>query len=680
MKKILLLFLFSFNCLFAFGNDSTYVERQTAYVDAALLNDTGNKKTLQAYRGEPIDPVELEELLSILPTKYDPDFQIVELVRVLFYSDGIYDDDILPVLSEIPMWLNDNDTTRNYWTENHMCMWMSTEWLLHERYDWPIDSILYPRLIHYLKLKRDYGFYEFFSPVYFPYTLSGLLNLYEFSEDTQVKELAKEVAQRLLKDVLKPTTDLGVFFPAAGRSYPEKYENAYGQNHSSLVYLLTGFGEVPTRATHAGAFLATSSLPVDEVINSWTPNLDTLVRVGHSIENSFAIHSDLTPTDQLIFQWSAGGYANPIIAEETFQLLADSSLWDHKDWGILQPLSIFPPSTMPDLAEQLNVLSYSSGISGHDVRIYKNNSVALMSVPELWKGKAGFQQWPFAATVGTTAVYTGSGEVKLDWGDRDRNIENTHLPHVEQNSNLALVMYRPEPVPDLLNVFAGELFLDKNVALFWQEDAYDEIVEDGNWLMGRQNENYVAVRRSCTEMLNTWWACDTGAGQTWVFMVGDESMYESFDNFQNIIAQSQFSEEWLYDPVDSQSVYHAQITVDTMFVEYEWGVDSLLTEEVDSMTTDTMTSNTQLPIFVESGFSIYPNPIHDYVTFSLSSIENQSINIRVINTLGAEMYYEEIDFLPTSLSTIQTSNWQAGVYTVVIETEGKHYYQKLIKF
>ncbi len=262
MKKKLLLLLLCLNGLFAFGNDSTYVERQNAYVNTTLQDNGGNKLTLQAYSGLAVDSVKLAELLSVLPTKYDPDFQIVELVRVLFYSDGLYDEDILPVLSEIPFWLNDGDTTRNYWTENHMIMWMSSEWLLHERYDWPIDSILYPRLIHYLELKKEYGFYEFFSSVYFPYTLSGLLNLYEFTEDPVLKELSMEVAQRLLKEILKPTTDLGVYFPAAGRNYPEKYENAYGQNHSSIIYLLTGFGDVPTRATHAGAFLATSSLPV----------------------------------------------------------------------------------------------------------------------------------------------------------------------------------------------------------------------------------------------------------------------------------------------------------------------------------------------------------------------------------------------------------------------------------
>ena len=659
--------LLCLNTLSAFGNDSTYVERQMAYIETALQSSTGNKMTLQAYNGLPIDEVALEELLAILPTKFDPDFQIVELLRLLFYSDGQYDDAILPVLDQIPMWLNDGDVTRNYWTENHMIMWMGTEWLLHEHYDRPIDSTLYPRLKHYLEVKLEHGFYEFFSSVYFPYTLSGLLNLYEFTEDPELKELAMQVAQKLLMDILKPTTDLGVYFPAAGRNYPEKYNSAYGQNHSSVIYLLTGLGEVPTRATHAGAFLATSSLPVDAVINSWTPHLDTEVQVGHPFEEGFSIHGDLTPTDRVVFQWSTGGYAHPLLVEETFQLLADSSIWDHKDWDAIQPLSFVAPEDAPDLAESLNVLSYGSVISGHNVRIFKNNSVALMSVPELWKGRIGFQQWPFAATVGTTAVYTAAGEVKMDWSDRDRSIENTHLPHVEQDGNIALIMYRPDSIPSFLDLFAGDMFRDKEVALFWQEDAYDETVEDGNWLMGRQNENYVAVRRSCTEMLNTWWACETNQGQTWVVVVGDASMYESFDNFQNVISQSEFNEYWYDDPVTLQKVYHTQIIVDDHSVEYSWGSDSMFI-------------NTQIAIQEKAGFSIYPNPSNDYVKLQLNSFVNQPVKIRVFNTLGAEIFNKDMNFLASSSETIRTTNWQAGMYSVIVESAGKRYYQKLIKF
>jgi hypothetical protein len=666
MIKNLFLFVFCMSSLFAFGNDSIYVARQNAYVDSTLNDNSEDRFSLLAYRNLPIDSLILDSLLTALPSRFTQDFLIVELVRVLFYSNNLYDDRILAVLDTIPFWINDGDITRNYWSENHMIMWMSSEWLLHERYGRPIDNTLYPRIIHYLELKKEYGFYEFFSSTYSPYTLSGLLNLYDFSEDTIIKQLAMEVAQKLLMDLLKPTTDLGVFYPAAGRNYPSKYEKAYGQNHSSLIYLLTGFGEVPTTATHAGAFLATSSLPIDVVWNSWTPTMDTLITVGHSIDSSFSIHSNIIPRDRLIFQWSSTGYAYPSIIQETFQLLNDSSMWKHKDWQIIEPLSAITPANAPSVAELLNVITYGTPISGHDLRIFKNNSVALMSIVDLFKGKVGFQKWPVAATVGTTAVHTQSGEVNLNWSDREANVQNTHLPHVEQRSNLALVMYRPEPIPSLVTLFAGDLFGDKTVSLFWDDAAYDEIVEDGNWLMGRQNENYVAVRRSCTEKINTWWACGTDRGQTWVIMVGDSSMNGDFTNFQNSIAQAQFSENWYYDEATSQLVYQAGITVDALSVEYIWGMDSIL-------------SSLRSPINDEAIFSIYPNPSKDYVNLNLNSIGNQPLNIRVINSVGKEISSNQIDFNAGSLHTLQTSNWPVGLYTIIVESEGKSYYQKLIK-
>ncbi len=666
MKKKLSIFLMCFYSLLTFANDSTYVERQATYIDVALSNNSGNLFSLKAYRGLPLDQEKLDELLEELPTKYDPDFRIVELIRVLFYADGIYDDDILPVLGEMPMWLNQGDSIRNYWTENHMIMWMSSEWLLHERYDKAIDSTLYPRLIKYLELKNEHGFYEFFSSVYAPYTLSGLLNLYDFTEDQTIKNLAMQVAQRLLKDILKPTTSLGVYFPAAGRNYPEKYRTAYGQNHNGLIYLLTGLGETPSGASHSGSFLATSNLPVDDVIASWTPYLDTSIQIGHPIESSFDILSDLSTRDRLLFQWTFGGYFHPLIAEESFDLLTEYDIWKHKDWGVFQPLSFISPNSIQGLAEELNVLSYSSGLTGHNLRIFKNNAVALISTPELWKGKAGFQQWPFAVTVGTTAVYIQAGKVTENWNDRDRNVQNSHLPHVEQNKNLALIMYRPQSIPLILDLFAGEMFEDKEVALFWKDDSFDEIVEDGLWLMARQDENYVAVRRSCTEQVNSWWACPTEEGQTWVIMVGNDLMYGSFSEFQNLIATSEFNEEWYYDSATSQYVYHSQISIDTLSAEYAWGVDSI-------------TTNIQSPLMNNSEFSIYPNPSSDLVNIELDAFENKPVNVKVFNALGVEIFSKQID-LSTSFEKIQTADWKAGTYIVTIENQGKYYRQKLVKF
>src|SRR6185436_2455381 len=169
------------------GNDPAYEQRRTDYINIALTNFNRDAITLQAYRGVPVDSAVLNLLLSGIASGETSDFDIVKLIRVLFFTNGAYDSQILPVLNSVPYWINKGDTVRNYWSENHMIMWMSSDWLLHEKYGKAIDNTLDTRLRHYLELKVQYGFYEFFSSVYAPYCLSGLLNLADFSQDIQIK-------------------------------------------------------------------------------------------------------------------------------------------------------------------------------------------------------------------------------------------------------------------------------------------------------------------------------------------------------------------------------------------------------------------------------------------------------------------------------------------------------------
>ncbi len=58
-----------------------------------------------------------------------------------------------------------------YWSENHMIMWMSSEWLLDQHNNETPDTGPRERIVHFLDLKATYGFYEFLSSSYFPYTM-----------------------------------------------------------------------------------------------------------------------------------------------------------------------------------------------------------------------------------------------------------------------------------------------------------------------------------------------------------------------------------------------------------------------------------------------------------------------------------------------------------------------------
>jgi hypothetical protein len=661
----LLIVLLCFNQK-SFANNATYEARREAYIDTSLASPVGKKLILQAYRGLPLDTTELNDILNQIPTRSTSDFIIIELIRVLFLTNGTYDAKILPVLNGVPYWMNYSDTLRGYWSENHMIMWMSSDWLLHEKYNKPIDSNLRNRLVHYLEMKIKYGFYEFFSTTYAPYTFSGLLNLADFSQDVQIKNLAIQASQKLLSEILLLTNDKGIFFPVAGRNFAGRYIEPYKQNAYNLIYLLTGFGEAPQGASASGPFLATSTLPVDTVINSWKAEVDMVYSIGHSLDSGFVLNSNMSATDKIVFQWSSGAYFHPAVVFETVSLLADSNLWNHVDFTLLKPFSFLPANDFPAITENLNVISKSTLICGQDVAIFKHHAVTLSSVLDFWKGKVGFQQYPSMANVGSSAVYTWSGQVRPDLNNRNNNNQNIHLPYVAQQKNVSLIMYRPEPT---FEVF-GSAFTHKDVALQWEDAKFDEIVEDSLWLIGREENGYVAVRRNCIGEINSIRACPTpvNGGQTWVIVVGDSLMYGSFNNFQNAIQQSTFVETWSYDTLSSQSIYYAKIDFDTISIDYAWSRDSSLNTSIENV------SRNNVP------FTVYPNPADKILNVDVAAFSSETIYIKAFNAVGEVVYAEKI--LVTNgndIKTINTSNWSQGIYMIVIENNNNRYSRKIIK-
>ena len=645
--------------------DPGFEVRRTAYINTALANLNNDALAIQAYKGIPVDPVKLNGILNSIATNVTSDFDVVKLIRILELSHGEYDSLILPVLRPIPFWLEKNEAVREYWSENHMMQWMSSDWLLHEKYGKPIDSTLDKRLRHYLRLKIQYGYYEFFSSVYSPICLTGLINLADFAQDAEIKSLATQATQLLLKDFMLLTNDKGTFFPTAGRNYPGKYETPYGENHNSLIYLLTGMGEAPGSASLGGGFLATSSIDVDGIINSWRPTLDTVYTLGHTLQDGISnINNTMSPKDKVIFQWSSGAYFDPLVATSTFQLVKDLNLWSHYEFSEFSQFSFLPSALAPSVAEIASAISKSSGIYNPTISIFKNKSVTLSSIKDFWKGKVGYQEWPVVANAGTSAVYTLSGIPSVDWAERAETHINIHLPYVQQKDNIALVMYRPEKGLALFGYKDDKL----DVELHWKTANFDEVREDGNWLLGREGNGYVAVRRNCTGIINGVQACDNPDGQTWIYMVGNSDMYGSFDAFEQKIIQSQFETRWYFNLPTLQWVYYSKIVIDGKTVEYAWNGDIFSGPTRTTGIRNSMTDNTKI--------AIYPNPTKDNFSIDFSILKQASI-LRIFNTIGEEIYTEEIA-ASTTIKDINTSNWTNGIYIIEVETKEGVNTQKLL--
>jgi hypothetical protein len=311
------------------------------YIDVSLGKTSKFNIILNAYRNQEIDKDDLQVILDdVEENTENASFTIPDLVRLLFFNTTAmkYETVIKAAAEKFHFWLSHNDKNSVWWTENKSILYLSSHYLFNQLYGWSAHDTLHlrERLLHWLQLKVKYGFYELGSRVYSPYTLKGLLNLADFCEDVEVRDVAIEAAQCLLRHLLLTTNDQGVNYSVATRDYWKVALEAKGNNYNKLVYLLTGAGHHSDIAPSSiGVYLATTSLDVSPVYTYWATHVNINYYNGHVLSELDAVNSPLsTEDDQTLFQWIAGAYFfNHSHAERTKTLLDKYHLWNHSDFA-----------------------------------------------------------------------------------------------------------------------------------------------------------------------------------------------------------------------------------------------------------------------------------------------------------------------------------------------------------
>ena len=640
---------------------STFSARKTAYMNAVMQQDNMSAKIFKAYNNVPLTTQEVAVHLEGLEEIKTVDFQITEIIRLLFFTEGQFDNEILGALNEIPFWLPDNKgDERQYWSENHMIMWMSASWLLHESYGWEKRDTLEQMLNHYLDLKNTYGYYEFLSPIYARYTMAALLNLADFSKDTSIKIKARNAARKLMRQILQVVNDEGTFFPAAGRAYYSAYDKE-GRLRPT-IYLLTGLGDFTDDTEISSVFFATTSINLYVVLNEWKSTRNITINSGHSIDEGKTIHANLERQDRGIFQWSAGGYFHPDLAADFKWNLDYYDLWTHEAFSDYAQYQSLPSAGFVAAAETAAAISRSSYIGESEVKVYKNRGVVLTSIQDHWKGRKGYQQWPWVATVGKEAVFTRSGTPAPS-----STTSNTTLPYVEQVDNVALIMYRADKD---LSLFTSDSY---DVALHWQEEDFDEVVRFDNWIVARQGTSYVAVRKHCNQTINGYDACDDQDGQTWAVVVGNSSTHGSFDDFEEVIRDSSYAERWIYNWLNGGYTYHGEINVDGKRIYHRWA-QGIFYKEASEETVF-------VKELVESdleGVTLYPSPANTYFNITTNADFGTVNKITAVNYLG-QLIYKDTFEQENDTIRIACDNWEPGVYFLVLESDKGTKTLKLIK-
>ena len=180
------------------------------------------------------------------------------------------------------------------------------------------------------------------------------------------------------------------------------------------------------------------------------------------------------------------------------------------------------------------------GMTEVHIQTYRTPHYMLSCAQDYRAGKPGYQQHPWQATIDPDAVifsnHPGSDDEQARpnyWGG------NGILPRAAQHENvLACIHHLPadDPFP-----FSHAYF---------RKDAFDEVVEQGNWIFGRKGQSYAAIY----SQHETRWLEDRyddahpiielradAHDNIWLVEMGDGTQWDSFERFVSAISGAEIN-------------------------------------------------------------------------------------------------------------------------------------------
>lgn len=161
--------------------------------------------------------------------------------------------------------------------------------------------------------------FEVNSHVYLPYSISALMNLYDFSSDQAIKSMARKVIDIIVKQVLLCTTDTGVCcLSASARAFTRTRQRVHGHNLNQLIRMIVGDSPDDLWPSPITDFLTTTSWrPSDELKQYYELQGRVAMRVSFPLDDVKELFPGIPEHERVPLYWSAGLVVHPDFIEET---------------------------------------------------------------------------------------------------------------------------------------------------------------------------------------------------------------------------------------------------------------------------------------------------------------------------------------------------------------------------
>jgi hypothetical protein len=300
---------------------------------------------------------------------------------------------------------------------------------------------------------------------------------------------------------------------------------------------MLGLGSPESTGNFSGAFLGTSeryAIPpvLERIAGHAADRFEHRQRDSINLEEGPAYGIGYTDLADVMFWWGLEGYVAPRVITGSFDIVETYDMWGGFFWGGLPFLRIFVGSPLLErfaqafedmtrgvLLETVNTYTYRSP--------YYQLSGAQDFKPGMWAAQVHVWQATLDRYAYVFTTYPGGFEDDYMAGPWTGGF----LPRATLYRNVGIVQYqRPSGLPD----FVDELLLTDYSHAFFPRNVFDEVVQTGNWTLGRKGDAYVALYSQAPtswSTANDYELIADARENVWMVELGDREESGTFTQF-----------------------------------------------------------------------------------------------------------------------------------------------------
>lgn len=469
------------------------------------------KMELQAagIQTQPVREFMIEKALDRVDTRLDcADFVIPALVRMYRAHKGTnrlsdtMAEKIKKSLIGFKYWLDEpGDIHACFFTENHQVLYHSAEYLAGQLFPeevFPNNGMTGAEhrahgtafLRRWLEWRCRFGFAEWLTQGYYMDDILGLCNLMIYAEEEDIRVRSRMLVDMLLYDLAihgfhghLPTTH--------GRVYTAFIIEPDNEDCSAMMRFLFNEGST-SGLCGAAVMLAANGYECPPVIleayESGKQGIQT-VRERMSMDAADAASYGIDPKDfdNIMFFWGMQTYSDRVCIKNSLKVFPTWNWMTNrvKAYDERYQLCDEAGAPCPDAPD-------FTAMTQADIYTRRTPDYIISCVQDFRKGKMGYQQHPWTASLGGRAVVFTTNPASLEYGNRpNRWAGNLCLPRTIGHRNVLFCIYRI--LPDFVDFLNSHLYFPRH--------EMDESLEKYGFLFGRKGKGYIAVR----SLIPAWW-------------------------------------------------------------------------------------------------------------------------------------------------------------------------------